>query len=99
MSTGYAITINGETHNQTEWCRKYNVCPSTVKSRMWRHNIPFEQALVMKKQQGHVRVVPPEVVGRKRIQPISGIKQNGAHGVKSAITENEQIRSMSACIW
>ena len=65
MSQGYAITINGVTHNQREWCRIYNIDPSTVKSRMWRHNIPFEQALVMKKQQGHVRVVPPERVGRK----------------------------------
>ena len=65
MSQGYAITINGVTHNQREWCRIYNIDPSTVKSRMWRHNIPFEEALIMKKQQGHVRVVPPQVVGRK----------------------------------
>lgn len=46
MSQGYSITINGVTHNQREWCRIYNIDPSTVKSRMWRHNIPFEEALI-----------------------------------------------------
>lgn len=62
--TGYAITINGETHSQKEWCQKYNVCPSTVRSRMDK-GMTFEEALKALKRQGRTRIMVPEIVGRK----------------------------------
>ena len=98
MSQGYAITINGVTHNQREWCRIYNIDPSTVKSRMWRHNIPFEQALVMKKQQGHVRVVPPEVVGKKEHKTDFGYKSKRSARCKKCYY-GERADSQWACMF
>ena len=62
--TGYVITIDGETHNQTEWCRIYKICPGTVRDRM-NNGMTFEEALKTLKKQGRVRTWVPEREGRK----------------------------------
>ena len=59
-----AFREHGETHNQTEWCRIYGICPTTVRSRMDR-GMTFEEALKTLKHQGRVRTVLPEKEGRK----------------------------------
>ena len=71
---GYAITINGETHNQSEWCRIYKIDPSTVRSRMER-GMTFEEALTKKGQRGRVRRNPPERVGTKEPANLAGTKK------------------------
>ena len=65
MSHGYEITINGETHNQTEWCRIFDVDPSTVRSRMERTGMSFEQAVQIPKAFVRRKRKPPERVGVK----------------------------------
>lgn len=37
--------INGERHTKTEWCRIYNVKWPTIRNRLKKYNITFEQAL------------------------------------------------------
>lgn len=75
MSQGYAITINGETHNQTEWCRIYDVDPSTVRSRMERTGMSFEESVQIPKAFVRRKRHPPERVGVKEpVRKTSGYK-------------------------
>lgn len=41
--------INGERHTITEWCRKYNITPVTVKNRLKKYDITLLQALTAKR--------------------------------------------------
>ena len=67
--TGYAITIDGETHSQADWCRIYHTHPNTVRSRMDK-GMTFEEALKWKPQ-GRQMLEPPMKEGRKA-KPING---------------------------
>lgn len=41
--------INGERHTITQWCKKYNITPITVKNRLKKYNITLLQALTAKR--------------------------------------------------
>ena len=62
--TGYAITIDGVTHNQADWCRIYHTHPNTVRNRMDTKNMTFEEALKFKPH-GRQTLEPPIKEGRK----------------------------------
>ena len=61
--TGYAITIDGVTHSQADWCRIYHTHPNTVRTRMDK-GMTFEEALKFKPH-GRQMLEPPMKVGRK----------------------------------
>ena len=49
MAAAKYITIDGETHNKSEWYRIYNIDSSTIQNRV-KHGMTFEQALKMEKR-------------------------------------------------
>lgn len=72
MSAGYEITINGETHSVTGWCKIYNINTSTVSSRV-KAGMTYEEAFTTPIHYRH-EVKYPKKAGKKVKQPHYGYK-------------------------
>ena len=92
---GYEITIDGETHNQGEWCRRYDIDQTTVRDRMRRWGCSFEVALKTPKRKFFKMKA---IDGRKAPESAKGYKVKPDRKCRRCFY-SEKIESRARCMY